>query len=93
MRYDVHVDWDAEAHVWYVTESNVPGLVTEAPTLDAMLEKLEVMVPEMLEENGFHVVPDVPFYVLTRHRGAPVGRKANLVSLRLNIRIAFTQGV
>jgi len=69
MRYDVLVDWDAEARVWYVTESNVPGLVTEAPTLDAMLQKLEVMVPEMLEENGFHVAPDVPFYLLTQHRG------------------------
>ncbi len=69
MRYDVHVEWDSEAEVWYVTESNVPGLSTEAPTLDAMLAKLEVMVPEMLEENGFHVAPHVPFYLLAQRHG------------------------
>ncbi len=69
MRYDVYVAWDSEASVWYVSESNVPGLATEAETLDIMLAKLEVMVPEMLEENGFHVTPGVPFYLLTQRHG------------------------
>lgn len=69
MRYDVHVEWDSEEKVWYVAESNVPGLMTEAPSLDAMVAKLEVMVPEMLEENGFHVAPDVPFLLLTQGHG------------------------
>jgi hypothetical protein len=69
VRYDVIVDWDDEAKVWYVTESNVPGLTTEAPTLDAMVKKLETLVPEMLEENGFHVPPSVPFYLLTQRQG------------------------
>ena len=29
----------------------MPGLVTEAPTLDALHQKLVVMIPEMLEEG------------------------------------------
>jgi hypothetical protein len=69
MRYDVQVDWDDEAKMWFVSESNVPGLVTEAPTLEVMLAKLEVMVPEMLEENGFHVGSNVPFFLLTQRQG------------------------
>ncbi|RPJ10181.1 MAG: DUF1902 domain-containing protein, partial [Deltaproteobacteria bacterium] len=32
--------------------SNVPGLVGEAATLEAMMALLQVRVPEMLEENG-----------------------------------------
>ncbi|MBK6636165.1 MAG: DUF1902 domain-containing protein [Rhodocyclaceae bacterium] len=54
------VDWDADASVWYVSDSNVPGLVAEAATLDEMGKKLDVLVPEMLEENGFHVTSRVP---------------------------------
>jgi predicted RNase H-like HicB family nuclease len=66
--YEVRVEWDEEAKVWYVAETNVPGLVTEAETIEAMLAKLNVMVPEMLEENGLTVGADVPFELLaSRH--------------------------
>jgi uncharacterized protein DUF1902 len=35
-----------------VAESNdVPGLVTEAPTLEALPAKIRVLVPELLELN------------------------------------------
>lgn len=68
MRYDVQVDWDNEAKMWFVSESNVPGLVTEAPTPEAMLTKLEIMVPEMLEENGCQVGANVSFHLLTQHQ-------------------------
>lgn len=68
MRYDVHADWDDEAKMWFVSESNVPGLVTEAPSLEAMLAKLEIMVPEMLEEIGCYVGANVLFHLLTQHQ-------------------------
>ena len=45
------VDWDSEAEVWWISKTPIPGLVTEAPTLDALYQKLVVMVPEMLEEG------------------------------------------
>ena len=51
-RFFVKAEWDAEANVWYVSETNVPGLSLEAETPDALLAKLDCAVPELLELNG-----------------------------------------
>ena len=50
-KYVVEAFWDDEARVWVATSDDVPGLATEAPTLEAMLRKLEVLIPELLELN------------------------------------------
>jgi predicted RNase H-like HicB family nuclease len=50
--YFVRAEWDADAGVWVATSDDVPGLVTEAPTIEALDAKLQVMVPELLEANG-----------------------------------------
>lgn len=50
--YHVHAAWDPEAETWVATSDDVPGLVTGADTLEALVEKLRVLVPEMLEVNG-----------------------------------------
>ncbi|MGC8905503.1 DUF1902 domain-containing protein [Thermus sp.] len=47
--------WDEGAGVWVAESEDVPGLATEAPTLEELLAKLAVMVPELLEENGARV--------------------------------------
>ena len=52
--YRVRADWDAEAEVWVAFSDEVPGLATEAPTLEALAEKLRGLIPELLEAN--HVV-------------------------------------
>ena len=44
--------WDADAKVWVATSEDVPGLATEAGDLEALLRKLEAMVPELLELNA-----------------------------------------
>lgn len=49
--FNVRADWDSEAKVWVATSEDIPGLATEAETVEALLAKLETMVPEMLEEN------------------------------------------
>ena len=49
--YHVHADWDPEAGVWVATSDDVPGLATEAATLEALTEKLRTLVPELLEVN------------------------------------------
>jgi len=47
-----------------VAESeDVPGLATEAPTLEELLAKLTVVVPELLEENGVRVEPPVELHL------------------------------
>jgi predicted RNase H-like HicB family nuclease len=64
--YTVSCEWDAEARVWYVAESDVPGLVTEAPTLEVLEAKLHQMIPELLELNGgLDPHQAVPFELIT----------------------------
>lgn len=52
------------------TSESVPGLATEARTIEALTEKLRVIVPELLEAN--HLLPgDRPkevVFELTGHR-------------------------
>jgi predicted RNase H-like HicB family nuclease len=65
--YTVACQWDPEATVWYVSESDVPGLVTEAPTLEEMEAKLMRMIPELLELNdGLAPHEAVPFELVAR---------------------------
>jgi predicted RNase H-like HicB family nuclease len=47
----VNAEWDPEAKVWVATSDDVPGLITEANTVEALAEKLSVMIPELLEAN------------------------------------------
>jgi len=47
----VYAHWDPDAHVWVAESDDVPGLVTEASTSDALQAKLRVLVPELLELN------------------------------------------
>jgi len=62
----VHADWDAEAGVWVATSNDVPGLATEAETVEALVVKLEVMIPELLDANGVRPLGDVSFELLAR---------------------------
>ena len=62
----VHADWDAEAGVWVATSSDVPGLATEAATVEALLAKLESMIPELLVANGGVADPELTFELLAR---------------------------
>ena len=66
MNYEIRIDWDDEAQVWFVEESNVPGLVGESPTLEAMMALLRARVPEMLEENGCPSGDDIPLRLLAK---------------------------
>lgn len=68
--YRVHADWDSEARVWVATSGDVPGLATEAPTVEALTEKLRIMIPELLEANQLLSgdQPDAIAFELTSHR-------------------------
>jgi predicted RNase H-like HicB family nuclease len=68
--YHVHADWDPEAGVWVATSDDVPGLATEASTIEALTEKLRIMVPELLEANQLlsGEEPDSIAFELTSHR-------------------------
>jgi len=62
----IRAEWDDEAGVWVATSDDVPGLATEADTLEALSAKLDTMVPELLDANGYPGVDDVSFELLAR---------------------------
>ncbi len=62
----VRVDWDPDMKIWVANSDDVPGLATEAETVDALMSKLEVMIPELLELNGWPDQEEVPFELLIR---------------------------
>ena len=72
--YAAHCTWDPEAEVWVAESDDVPGLATGADTLDALVEKLKVVIPELLEANDL-LAPDsgdIPFVVVAeRQERAP----------------------
>ena len=44
--------WDNEASVWIATSKDVPGLVLESGSFDALIERVRYAVPELLELNS-----------------------------------------
>ena len=52
MNCSIEFLWDTEAGVWVATSEDVPGLALESESFDALLEKVRVAVPGLLEING-----------------------------------------
>jgi hypothetical protein len=51
-RYLVELAWDTEAAVWTATSDDIPGLVLESGSLDALIERVRHAAPELLALNG-----------------------------------------
>jgi predicted RNase H-like HicB family nuclease len=47
--FTVTAEWDSEAAVWVAESKDMPGLVTEAENLEALVAKLRTLIPELLE--------------------------------------------
>ena len=70
MEYMIKLEWDPEANVWIATSDDVPGLVLESGSLDALIERVKYAVPELLELNG-KKHKEVPLYFKSeRHEKA-----------------------
>ena len=52
MKCIINVTWDSDAAVYIATSENVPGLVLESGSFDALIEKVRVAVPEILQLNN-----------------------------------------
>ena len=70
MDLTVRASWDAEASVWVAESDDVPGLVTEAEDLEALMSKLRVLIPELLEANDALPpnVDELPFSLIVLDR-------------------------
>ena len=42
MNYNVKLTWDGEASMWVATSDDVPGLVLESNSYDALIEKVKI---------------------------------------------------
>ena len=62
----IRAEWDEEARVWVATSDDVPGLATEGDTLEDLIEKLKIIIPELLHANGDDQEHEVPFEIFTR---------------------------
>ena len=49
--YTVTAEWDDDAQVWYVVESDIPGLATEAPTQAQLIQHILELAPDLIELN------------------------------------------
>jgi hypothetical protein len=61
----VRATFDAEAGIWYTESSDVHGLRIEAPTLDALVERVPGAVQDLLDVDGFPGDLDIPIEVIT----------------------------
>ena len=51
MDLTIKMTWDPEARVWVAESEDVPGLVLESGSFDALLERVRFAVPELLALN------------------------------------------
>jgi len=72
-RIEIKAEWDPEANVWVATSDDLPGLVTEAETVEALQQKLAVVIPDLLEANGSTAaeVRNIPMNLIA-HREAMI---------------------
>ena len=52
MNYTVNLLWDSEASVWVATSEDIKGLVLESGSLDVLIERVRMTVPELLRLNN-----------------------------------------
>lgn len=57
MEYVVNFTWDSEADVWIANSNDIPGLVLESGSFDALLERTRFAIPELLDLNNKNIVP------------------------------------
>lgn len=61
--YVITLSWDPEAAVWIATSDDIPGLVMESGSLDALIERVRFVAPELVEAN---IAPGNSFSLLFR---------------------------
>ena len=64
----INAFWDEEAKVWVASSDDVRGLATEAETMEALIQKLNVMVPELLDANDPDDRDEISFRVCSEYR-------------------------
>lgn len=66
--YTVQFAWDDEAGVWTATSEDVPGLVLEDASFDALTARVRDTIPELVELNRLTKRETVRFLLDRRER-------------------------
>ena len=70
--YEIRAQWDSEAGVWVAESEDVPGLVAEADSPNALVQKLRTLIPELLELNGVRHDGPASFHLSYQHEDSGV---------------------
>ena len=64
----VNATWDEDAAVWVAVSEDLPGLVTEAPDQQVLMDKILTMIADLLEEeaDGFDDLPEIPVVLMSQ---------------------------
>ena len=54
--YCINITWDDEASVWVAISDDIP-LALESGSLDALIERVKIVAPEILALNSEHGTP------------------------------------
>ena len=57
--YFATISWDDDAGVWYISDTDFPGLVAEAGSQRDLVRKVRELVPELYELNR-HLFDEPP---------------------------------
>ena len=68
MEYNVNFTWDDEAQVWIAQSDDIPGLVLEGGSLDALIERVRFAAPELIDLNETPAVHSFYFKVERREK-------------------------
>lgn len=49
MLYRIQAEWNQEDRCWIATSDDLPGLVTGADSLDELIGRLKVIIPDFLD--------------------------------------------
>lgn len=60
----VRVAYDDDAHVWYIEDSSMPGLRSEADSIEALRSKLPGLVEDLIELNNLDFRGNVAIEVI-----------------------------
>ncbi len=51
-KYTVDLAWDEESWTWTATSDDIPGLVLEGGSADALMERVRYTAPEIMRLNN-----------------------------------------
>jgi predicted RNase H-like HicB family nuclease len=80
--YEIIAQWDSEAGVWVAQREDVPGLVAEAESPNLLAQKLNTLIPELLEANGVATNGPVRLHIQYRHDESSVIQQNAFEGLR-----------